>query len=282
MKALLVWLILALCAAAAAAEPDFTRRGPAATDGNVQVFNAAGKVDIEAWDRPEFLVRAYTEGIERVDVTQEGRRTIVRVVPKKGLALRREANIEVQLPVQSDVNVVTTSASISVNGIAGTTQLQSASGEIAAAQVGGATTIHSVSGGVRVAGSAGSITLRIETLSGGIFVSDVSGELYADSVAGGIYVTMPLADRIAVRANVGRAQVEAHLSAKAKVDVESFAGAVQAKLSAVSGYRFEASSLRTAAVRTCFAGNEKSGSFGAGGALVRLRSFGGAVSLCDH
>jgi hypothetical protein len=283
MRALPAWLMIVWCVGAAAADPDFTRQGPAATDGSVQVLNAAGKVEILAWDRPEFLVRAHTDGgVERVEVMQEGRRTIVRVVPKKGFAFSRDARIEVRVPSRSDVNVVTASASISVTGVAGIAQLQSASGEVAVADPRGAMTIHSVSGGIHVAGSAAPITVHLDTLSGGIFVRDLSGELHADSIAGGIYVTMSLADRIAVHANVGRAQVDARLSAKAEVDIESFAGAVQAKLSAEDGYHFEASSVRTGAVHTCFAGGGQNGSFGAGGAHVRLRSFGGAVSLCDH
>ncbi len=122
----------------------------------------------------------------------------------------------------------------------------------------------------------------MESLSGRIDVRNAAGSLDALATMGAVDVAMALADRVHVQAIRGRAQVDARLAPQADVRVESFGGAVQARLVAEAGYRYDVGT-NGGAFLTCFGRSDRgsTGQVGAGVANVRLRSFGGQVRLCD-
>lgn len=277
--AILMTLLLASVAAQAA--PDLARQGAALPTGTVQVFNASGEVEVSTWDLPEYRLEAKSgDGIARIDVTEAPGRLTVRVVPQPGAD--HDAKLQLRVPVGSELGVTTSDAHIAVYGLSGPAQLRSASGLIELIAARGSAEIRSVSGAIHYTGTGVPSTLRLESLSGRIEVRNAAGTLDAVATLGAVDVGMTLADRLRVLAIRGRAQVDARLAPQADVVVESFGGAVQARLVAEGGYHYDVGT-RGGAFLTCFGRSDRgtTGTVGAGIASVQLRSFGGAVRLCD-
>lgn len=267
---------------AAHAAPDVARQGAASAEGVVEVFCASGEVEVSTWDLPEYRLEAKSDdGVERIDVTEAQGQLTVRVVAKKG-ATDRNARLQLRIPVGSRLGVTTSSARIAVYGLTGPAKLQSASGLIELVAARGPAELRSVSGAIRYAGTGVPSTLYVESLAGRIEVRNAAGSLEALATLGAVDVGMTLADRVHVQAIQGRAQVDARLSPQADVRVESFGGAVQARLVAEAGYHYDVGT-NGGAFLTCFgrSGPGATGQVGAGVANVRLRSFGGQVRLCD-
>ena len=276
-------LLLLAVAAGANAAPDVDRQGRAAPDGSVEVFSASGEVEVTTWDLPEYRLEAKSDdGVARIDITEGQGTLVVRVITQKGALRSRDARLRLRIPAGSQLGVVTSDARIAVYGLAGNAKLQSASGLIEVVAARGSAELRSVSGAIRYTGTGVPTTLTVESLSGRIEVRNAAGTLDALATMGAVDVGMALADRVHVQATRGRAQVDARLSPQADVRVESFGGAVQARLVAEAGYRYDVVT-NGGAFLTCFGRGDRGGSgqVGAGVATVRLRSFGGQVRLCD-
>jgi hypothetical protein len=265
------------------AAPDFAREGPVDPAGRVEIENASGEVEVSTWDLPQYRLEAHSDdGIARVDVSETKGVVNVRVVPRGGRPSSRDAKLHLRIPAGSALHVQTLDARIAVYGLAGPARLDSASGLIEVVAARGPADIRSISGAVRFTGSGVPNTLRIESMSGRVDVRNAAGAVEAQSIVGAVDVRMALADRVHVQAFQGRAQLDARLAPQADVVVESFGGAVQARLVAEAGYHYDVGT-RGGAFLTCFGRPDggQTGTVGAGVASVRLRSFGGAIRLCD-
>src|SRR5438477_3767486 len=99
-------VVLGVWAGAAQADSkSFERAVPAEPRGVVDISNVSGRIEVIGWDRPEVNVRGeLDEGVERVDVTSEHGRTVVKVVlPHAGH--HGDAELRVKVPKESEVDV---------------------------------------------------------------------------------------------------------------------------------------------------------------------------------
>src|SRR5689334_20124934 len=96
---------------AIAGSDSIDRKVPADANGEVVITNVSGTVDVRGWDRNEVQVTGTLgEGVDRVDVETSGGRTVVKVVlPHRG-AHDGDADIEVQVPKNSSIDVSAVSA----------------------------------------------------------------------------------------------------------------------------------------------------------------------------
>lgn len=205
---------VAVMAGSARAQERIDERRSTSPTGTVEVHNLAGSVRVTAWNRNEVAVSGTLgQNAERVDVTNEGSRVVVRVVQGRGRNTRGTV-LEVRVPERKDLRVNTTSAAVSVNG------------------VGGEVEVHSVSGGIEVRGGprevttqsrSGDVTLEVDTrrvdagsVSGDISVGGrVSEGVSAASVSGEVRVTAPtgqvrassVSGGVTVASMTGRAEV---------------------------------------------------------------------------
>src|SRR5690242_10716941 len=118
-------------AAAHADNKSVERTVPAEARGVVDISNVSGRVEVIGWDRAEVNVRGeLDEGVERVDVTSEHGRTVVKVVPHTGQ--HGDAVLRVKVPKESEVNVSAVSAEVTTSGVLGEQRLSAVSGDITA------------------------------------------------------------------------------------------------------------------------------------------------------
>src|ERR1700758_346137 len=125
--------MLVLWASAAYATGDgFEKTVPAEARGIVDISNVSGRVEVSGWDRPEVDVRAELgAGVERVDVTSDHGRTVVKVVlPHPGHG--GDADLRVKVPKESEVSVSAVSADVMTSGLLGMQRINTVSGDITA------------------------------------------------------------------------------------------------------------------------------------------------------
>jgi DUF4097 and DUF4098 domain-containing protein YvlB len=101
--------------------------------GEVEIVNVAGTVEVDAWDRSEVEVSGTAgDNVERVDVSSAGNRTLIHVVSRSahmwGSGL--EAHLVVHVPAKSAVMASLVSADFKVTGILGDLKVQSVSGNL--------------------------------------------------------------------------------------------------------------------------------------------------------
>jgi hypothetical protein len=266
MKTLLALLIACCAMTPLHAEAVFTKRIAIGATGKVSIFNAAGDVTVSSWNQPELAVEAHLDGgVDHLDMSADRGGNTIRVLLKRLTFQSTRAHLVVHVPVNSDVEVVTVSASIVVQGAPHTLQARS------------------ISGFIGVEGSAPASRVRVESLGGAVSIKKVAGEVAVEASVGAVGVSMTEASRIDIRATASGIHLEAQLVPDAQVNVRSSGGGVQARLLSEAGYRYDATTYG-GSLHTCFGGESagNSGQVGAGKGSVHIQSFGGAVTLCDR
>ena len=282
----------ALPAIAGAREDSVERKVAAEPDGEVVVTNTAGTIDVRGWDRNEVQVTGtFDGGIERIDVESSGGRTQVKVVYSRG-SHRGDADIEVQVPKGSSLEVSGTSADISSRGVLGTQRLKSVSGEVTADIAGNDSDVRSVSGDVTVRGQGNVSGLRVSSVSGNIDIARVGGRIEVVTVSGDARVNANEASEIRGRTTSGGLELQGKLTRDGRVDVEGVSGEITLRLSAPGGLSAEIESF-SGDITGCLArGVERVSKYGPGvrltlrasesGARVRAKTLSGDVDICDR
>ncbi len=149
-----LWVLVALPIAASCSEDSIDRTVAAQAQGEVQISNVSGTVDVRGWDRNEIKVTGdIGEDVERVDIETNGGRTVIKVVLPRGSSHDGDATLEIQVPRMSSIEVSAVSADVSSRGVLGTQRIKTVSGEITADVAGDNSEVRSVSGDITVRGA---------------------------------------------------------------------------------------------------------------------------------
>jgi DUF4097 and DUF4098 domain-containing protein YvlB len=287
-----VLLAGAMVAAQAQEEGSFEKTVPARANGEVEITNVSGTVQIAAWDREEVEVRAEIgDDVERVEVTNDAGNTRIRVViPRRG-GDDTEADLQVRVPHGSSLSVSTVSADITARGVNGEQRLKSVSGtvrsEIAARNV----EVKTVSGDLWLRGKGEPASLRMSTVSGNVRLERGAGEIEAVTTSGDITLDVSSARSVRVRTTSGSLEFRGKLLPDAELEAESVSGDLDLHAPAEKGYDFEISTF-SGDIENCFKlnavntsrygpGRRLTGTHGDGGAKVRIQTMSGDVEVCD-
>jgi hypothetical protein len=290
----LAGLVLALPLAAAAGGKSFEQRIAADANGEVVISNVSGTVTVRGWDRNEVYVKGeLDEDVQRVAVESAGSgRVIVKVVLPRGHVDDGEANLDIQVPKNSTVEVSAVSADVTSRGVLGTQRLKSVSGEVVADIDGDNSEVRSVSGDVTVRGGGKPRSLRISSVSGNIDASGIAGKLDLVTVSGDARAHMDDATEIRGRTTSGDLEVRAKLARDGRVDVEGVSGEMTLRVAAPDGLALEIESF-SGDIVGCLAndvervskygpGTRLNQRTGDGGARVRAKTLSGDVDICDR
>lgn len=287
-----VLLAGAMVAAQAQEEGSFEKTVPAPPNGEVEITNVSGTVQVAGWDRQEVEVRAELgDQVERVDVTSEGGRTRVRVIiPRRG-GDDTDADLQVRVPRGNGLLVSTVSADITARGINGEQRLKSVSGnvrtEIAARDV----EVKTVSGDLWLRGKSQPASLRLSTVSGNVRLDRGAGEVEAVTTSGDLNLEVDGAKTVRVRTTSGSLEFRGKIPGDAEFDAESVSGDLNVRAAAEKGYDFEISTF-SGDIENCFnldavntnrygPGRRLTGKQGDGGARMRIQTMSGDVEICD-
>jgi hypothetical protein len=228
-------LLVALAAApAASAAPATTVDEHRAVDpqGQIEVINVAGRIEVVGWDKPELAVTGTIgSGVEKLDITTAGTRTTVRVVThgSHGITLgwnasvSGEAKLVLHVPTRSALTAQLVSSDLVVSGIAGDQEVRTVSGDVhASAQR--EVRIHTVSGDVRLGAGAESRLIDIGTVSGDVQLNGGGGELTITTVSGDGMIKVGAASRVHLKTVSGDFSVALGLAADGRFEAESISG----------------------------------------------------------
>lgn len=290
-----LWLVLLTALASTAVHADdqtFNRTVPAQPRGVVDISNVTGSVDVKGWDRAEVGVRAELEsGVERVDVSSEGGHTIIKVV----LASHShggEAELHVQVPKDSEVNVSAVSADVTSQGVLGIQRLSAVSGDVTAEIAGSDVEARTVSGSIRLKGHGQPARLRVSTVSGDVHIERGAGDFEGNTVSGTLTVSLDSARSVRWRSTSGDMRFTGKLTHGATIEASSVSGDLGVRASADGGFEYEVSSF-SGDISNCFnaqsertskygPGSRLQGALGQGAGHVRLKTMSGDIQLCDR
>jgi DUF4097 and DUF4098 domain-containing protein YvlB len=273
-------------------EGSFEKTVPARANGEVEITNVSGTVQIAGWDRNEVEVRAELgDEVERVEVTEDGGNTRIRViVPRRG-GDDTDADLQVRVPHGSGLSVSTVSADITARGLTGEQRLKSVSGnvrsEIAARDI----EVKTVSGDLWLRGKAQPASVRMSTVSGNVRLDGGAGVVEAVTTSGDFNLDVSAAKSVRVRTTSGSLDFRGKLLPDAELDAESVSGDLNVRAAAEKGYDFEISTF-SGDIENCFnldavntnrygPGRRLTGKQGDGGARVRIQTMSGDVEVCD-
>jgi DUF4097 and DUF4098 domain-containing protein YvlB len=288
-------LLLAIALPVAALAGPVNRTVNADANGEVEISNVSGTIDVRGWDRNEVQVSGHLgEDVERLDVETSGGHTLVKVVLPRGRNSDGEAVLEIRVPKMSTVEVSAVSADVSSKGVLGTQRLKSVSGEVTADISSPDSEVRSVSGDVTVRGNGKVSTLRLSSVSGNIDLMNAAGKLDLVTVSGDARVTMGETGEVRARTTSGNFNLTAKLTNNGRVDTESVSGEITLNVSAPGSISTEIESF-SGDITGCLAQGkvERVSKYGPGsrlyirgvedgGARVRAKTLSGDVEICDR
>jgi hypothetical protein len=270
------------------------KRIAAEPGGTVAISNVAGSLTIEGWDRGEVHVSGTMgDNVERVDVTRDGARTVVRVVLPRGASMRSgAADLVVRMPAASALEVSAVSADVDSRRIAGAQRINAVSGAVEVQEPSGPVEIKTVSGDIALRGGDRGGALRLTTVSGDVRADGIGGEVEATSVSGDLVLALGVLRALRVRSTSGDVDLRAVPARGARLEVESVSGDLDLALRAPGGLEVDAESF-SGDIGTCYGargtansaygpGKSLRGTRGAGEARLRLKTMSGDIQVCDR
>lgn len=225
----------------------FDETKPAKADGEVRISNLAGTVRIKGWDKNQVHVSGTLgPGVERLEVNDDGGEVEIRVIlPHRGNFEGEEGNADlvVELPRGSRVNVNTVSADVEAYDVTGTQELQTVSGSISLESKSGDMTVKTVSGDLKVRGSASKAHMTVTSISGDIQADDLDGELDIESVSGDVRVGHGRLTRVRASSTSGTVTYDAGIQSGGNYDFHNVSGDVDLRSSRDVGARYDLSSF---------------------------------------
>jgi len=199
----------------------------ASADGQVDVVNIAGSVEVIGWSKSSVQVTGTLgDKVEELILERNDDRVLVKVKVPRNSHGKIASELVIHIPEMSSLDVSAVSADIDVEGVAGEQSLQSVSGDIDTETGEHDVACESVSGDIEIAGESDDAETSAGTVSGDISLSNISGAVEAGTVSGDVTIDGGSFDRAAAESVNGDIQFVASLRKGGKLAVESVNGDV--------------------------------------------------------
>ena len=202
-----------------------------------------------------------------------------------------DADLQIRVPADVQLEVSTVSAPISVNGVRGRMRMKSVSGDIQSDVPGTDVEAQTVSGDVQLTGTNAKSRVRASSVSGDVETVRVIGDIESRSTSGNLGIQTQGADDVHAQTVSGDIEVRGGLASEGDVDLQSVSGRIKVAAKAPAGFRYDISTF-SGDVSNCFGvktdnerewgGAHLSGTQGEGKASVRVKSHSGDVQICDE
>ena len=289
-------LVCGLCAVLAAlAAPAFAeevdRTIDAAATGHIVIANTAGSITVRGWSREQVEVTgSLEERVEELIVERDGNRVNIQVkVPRRG-GRDIDAELYIQVPEGSSVDVSTVSADIEIAAVRGEQKLEAVSGDIDTEAFVADVTVHVVSGDVEVRGQGKDIETSAGSVSGDVTLIRLAGAIEGGTVTGDVLITDGSFDRASLHSVNGDVVFDSELRSGGKLEAEAVNGEIDLRFSGDIAGRFEIDTLN-GDIDNCFGPKPQRTSKytpgwnlrfeeGDGDARVTASTVNGDISIC--
>jgi DUF4097 and DUF4098 domain-containing protein YvlB len=265
-------------------------RRAADPQGEIEVVNVSGLVEVAGWDRSEVEVSGTAgDNVERVDVTSAGNRTSIHVVSRSNRSWGSDgaAHLIVHVPAKSAVTATLVSADFKATGVLGNLQLQTVSGNVSV-DAGGDICANTVSGDVRLTARAAK-SIQVKTISGDIQLTGGGGEVDITTVSGSATIELADVTRGRFKSVSGDLTAALALAPDGQIESESVSGNVGLKFASAPAADFDVQSF-SGEIKNCFGPKPGEAHYGPGSRLafksgeghahVRINTKSGDVRLC--
>jgi len=259
----------AIAPAFAATPIDQTR--PLDANGQVEIDNLKGRIQVRAWNRNEVRVTgSLGAGVEKLVVEGGGRHLLVKAqYPRRTNDSIEPTTLLLQVPLQASLDIDSVSADIDIDGVApANLQIDSVSGDIVVAAAPQRAHIESVSGDQRL--TLNSPRVGIESVSGNVVLNGrLKAEVSVETTSGDIRIDSRGEALRSLRINSvsGDADARIALAPGGEVQTETVSGDVRLVVPRSLSARVDASSF--------------SGDLSAPDAKVQKQEYGPGSNL-DH
>jgi DUF4097 and DUF4098 domain-containing protein YvlB len=281
-----------------AATRTVNERVAAESRGSVEIVNTSGRVSVTGWDRPEVTVTGtLEEGVERLEVSSSGGKTVIRVIQRKSSPARwksGEAVLDIRVPTESRLNVAVVSADLDLRQLRGEQILSTVSGDVDA-ELGAEAAARTVSGDLRLAAKAATRRLEISTASGDVKVSgSAGGRVEVRTVSGDAEFALGSVTDAEFKSVSGNLALRLALEPTGRLAVESVSGTVDIDFASPPAARFQLRSF-SGGIDLCpgvrpktsaadggdpFAGQRREFQSGDGQGRVEVQTMSGDIKLC--
>lgn len=282
LRNLLAATLLLAPIASVFAQSTVNQRLPLSSGGRVELGNVAGSVTVRGWDRNEVQLTGTLGDGQRLDVENSANRVQFKVVYPQNSRNTRGAVLELRVPRSAQLQASTVSASIDVGQVdLRRLQATSVSGSITAEGQAGETDLNTVSGAIR--SQLRTPRLDLQTVSGQINVAGSSGgEVSANSVSGAIDLTLSAVQRLTAETVSGSLGVRsAGLAPGGRINLQTVSGGVSLTLPARTSAQLKANSF-SGSIQSDV-GTVERPQYGPGRSLeTRLGGGDGDISISSH
>lgn len=285
-------MVLGLMATTSVAAQDVNEILDAAAAGEVTISNVSGSIEVHGWSRNQVEVTGKLgSGVEELIFERDRNDVYIEVkLPRNGSSRNSSADLVINVPEASSLQVNTVSADIDIADVQGEQRLESVSGDISTAAFGAEIDAESVSGDLEIEGDNQSSEFRFNTVSGDIEVENLSGEIRSESVSGDISVINGAFRRVSGNTVNGDIVFHVRLLDGGRMDIETINGEVDVDFDGDVSARFDIETFN-GDIRNCFGpdsvrtsryapGRELSFTEGGGSGRVTISTLNGNIRLC--
>ncbi len=282
--------LLAMATTAQAREVDESI--DAASDGQVEIINISGSVEVYGWSRDTVEVTGELGSkVEELILERNGDKVLVKVKVPRNNSNNISSDLEIRVPEDSSIDVSTVSADITVENVDGEQHLHTVSGDVITQAADSDVSAQAVSGDVDITGDGGEIEAQANTVSGDVTVIGVSGAVGAEAVSGDVMVRDGSFERASLNTVNGEIGFQAGLEDGGKLTVESVNGDVDIQFDGSVSARFDIDTFN-GDINNCFGpkaertskyapGWELSFTQGDGDGRVTISTLNGDIDLCE-
>jgi DUF4097 and DUF4098 domain-containing protein YvlB len=216
---------LALSWQLAAAERAIHEAADVHPQGEVEISNVAGRIEVEGWDQDRVEVTGtLARGAERLEFRIQDRHTLIRVEHPSAARNVGPSELRIRVPVESRLVVASVSAGVVVRGVRGAQRLHAVSGGIETVMFSDDVQLKTVSGDIRLDGAGSPGVLTVTTVSGNATVRGVAGEAVMQTVSGDLDITSDHLERARIRTINGGASLQTRLAPGARLEMDAVNG----------------------------------------------------------
>ncbi len=292
MKRLTVIALAALLAMPAAAE-EVDRRLDAAPDGEVDISNIAGSVEVTGWSRNEVEVTGTLgRNVKELIFERDGDTVTIQVKVPRRSGHGIDSDLEIRVPDGSSLDISTVSADITVADVRGEQRLSTVSGDIETESAASDISAEAVSGDIEIAGDKSRNETDVSTVSGDVTLFRRSGTVSGESVSGDILVDEGTFGRADLGTVNGDVVFRAALEKGGRFSAETVNGDIDVEFAGDVSARIEIETFN-GRIRNCFGPEPKrtskytpglglSFTEGAGDGRIDMSTMNGSLSICKQ
>jgi DUF4097 and DUF4098 domain-containing protein YvlB len=220
---------------------------PAKADGEVRIDNLAGTVKIAGWDKNEVRVSGNLGSqVEKLEITDDASGISIRVIlPHHSSSSDCDecADLQIQVPKASRVEVSTVSAEVEASDLSGPQQLGTVSGNVVLNSSSGHIDVRTVSGDATVMGSAKNAQVAANSVSGTVRVANVDGSADVETVSGDVKLSGSRLSTVKMSATSGNLTFQGVLMKGGNYDFNNVSGDMELAVGGTPNARFDVSSF---------------------------------------